>query len=456
MPDLPLEGPFTFVGATVNGDRVDLAYRVGPGEGTEFIERVTLPSRLPRSEEGEAAVRVLLLAAGVSYAKLVAPTPLVVPPLAEAERALVQGLYDEGLREFAYRSGYSVPLPVEVVEDVAAGVVRWVGDEPDTPSPGAVSGSLIPIGGGKDSALVAALVPDGELLAVNPTGAQRHLAEVLGRPLAVARRELDPQLRELVAAGAPNGHVPVTAITSAVSVLAALSLGRADVLMGIERSADEPSLVTAEGVEVNHQWSKSSDGERLLKAAFDPTGVRYVSLLRPMTELSIGVAVARRGLGRDIVSCNEVYRVWNATTATEEQAPCGRCAKCLFTALMVAPASSPEQVAERYGRPLLDLPEHVEGVRELWSDQKPFDCVGERLETAAAVVLLDELAGWRDQAVVVALADEARGLLAAAATGPEDLLRFEGTELLPEDLRDRVEALEGEVREAVAAVRAAR
>ena len=44
-------------------------------------------------------------------------------------------------------------------------------------------GALVPIGGGKDSALVAALVPDGQLFAVNPVGAHVHLAEALGRPL---------------------------------------------------------------------------------------------------------------------------------------------------------------------------------------------------------------------------------------------------------------------------------
>lgn len=459
MADLPVEGPFTFEGTVVRGDRIELRYRIGPTGGPRptwtFTEVVTLPAPLPAGPAADAAVRALHLAAGVSYYKCVAPVPLVVPPLSPAERALVEGLYDSGLREFAYSNGLAVPMPVEIVEDGAVGVAHHEAVAAGGPA-GSLAGALVPIGGGKDSALVAALVPTGELFAVNPTGAQDHLADVLGRPLAVARRGLDPGLRELVAAGVPNGHVPVTAITSAIAVLAALALGRADVLMGIERSADEPSLVTADGVEVNHQWSKSSEGERLLSAVFEPTGVRYLSLLRPMTELAIGAAVAARGLAADIVSCNEVYRVWNPTTATEEQAPCGRCAKCLFTALMVAPASGPAEVAARYGGALLDRTDHVEAVRALWSDEKPFDCVGERLETAAAVALLAEREEWGDQVVVAALADEARALLAAAGVGPGDLLRFEGVDALPSDLRSTVAGLEAEVRRAVPAVRATR
>ena len=95
----------------------------------------------------------------------------------------------------------------------------------------------------------------------------------------------------------------------------ATASGLSDVLMGIERSADEPTVVTADGVDVNHQFSKSAPAEALLRAAFEPTGVRYLSLLRPLTELAIGVAVARRGLADDIVSCNRAFTIWDETTA---------------------------------------------------------------------------------------------------------------------------------------------
>lgn len=445
----PATGPFTFDRWWVDGATVGLPYRVGDLEVTERFE---LPVPVPLGADGTPppavahAISILHLAAGVSYYKCVVPTTLVTPALGPAEARLVEALYDEGLREMAHRNDLTVPLPVEI-DERAPWSVPAADAPPLAPAGGpTVDGGerrrvLVPVGGGKDSALVAALVPDGELLAVNPVGVQEHLAEVLGRPLIGVRRTMDPLLRELVARGAPNGHVPVTAITSAVSVLAATVLGHDDVLMGIERSADEPSLVTADGTPVNHQFSKSSAAEALLREAFAPTGVRYLSLLRPLTELAIGAAVARRGLASEIVSCNRVFTVWNDTTASREQRPCGTCAKCLFTALMVAPSSTPAEIAARYRRALLDEVDHVEPVRQLWSDEKPFDCVGERLETAAAVALLAATEGWRDQVVVAALADEARALLADADVTPGEFLTIEALDGLPEEYRALIAGL---------------
>lgn len=445
MDDLSeLVGPFTFVGTNVVGPRIELTYRIG--EHLDFTEVVELPAALEDSPAARRAVRILHLVAGVSYYKCIAPAALVVASLDAAEKALVHGLYDQGLREFAYRNGLAVPLPVEVVASGEVGAATFDAASPsavaaDGSPGGGLSGALVPIGGGKDSALVAALVPDGELFAVNPVGAHVALGAALGRPVASATRTMDPALRALVAAGAPNGHVPVTAITSAVSVLAALTLGRRDVLMGIERSADEPSLVTADGVAVNHQYSKSSEAEELLRAVFEPTGVRYLSLLRPLTELAIGAGVARRGLAADIVSCNRVFTVWNENTASREQRPCGDCAKCLFTALMLAPCSTPFEIEESYGRALLDESEHVTEVQALWSAEKPFDCVGERLETAAALVLLSVTEGWKDQVVVRALGEEAASMLADAGIEAGSFLTVEGLEGLPADYREVIASL---------------
>ena len=435
------DGPFVIDRPVVDGARLELHY--GFGTSHRFVEVVEFDSVLP--VEGSAdfadvqrAVRVLHLIAGVSYYKSIAPTTISVPALNAAERALVLAMYDEGLREFAYRNGLGVPLPVELHERP--------GDAPSVTveSPTPRTGSLIPVGGGKDSALVADLVPDGVLMAVNAKGAHVHLAESLGRPLVRVQRTLDPQLRDLVAAGALNGHVPVTAINSAVAVIVAASAGLRDVLMGLERSASEPTIVV-DGIEVNHQFSKSARAEELLRAVFEPAGVRYLSLLRPMTELAIGTSVAGRGLAVDIVSCNRAFTVWNENESSRSQRPCGDCAKCLFTALMLAPSLTPEQVQEHFGRPLLDESEHLDPVRELWSSEKPFDCVGERHESAAAVALLARMPQWRDQVVPSGLVDEALEVLAEVDAAPADFLRIDAVDGLPEDYRELIAGLQTEM-----------
>ena len=436
-----LSGPFVIDRTVVDGARLELHYAFGNTH--RFVEVVEFDDDLPTEDspsfmDVQRATRVLHLIAGVSYYKSIAPAAISAPALNAAERELVLAMYDEGLREFAYRNGLGVPLPVDLQERP--------GDAPalSPEHPTQRAGSLIPIGGGKDSALVADLVPDGVLMAVNPKGAHLHLAEHLGRPLVAVQRTLDPQLRELVAAGALNGHVPVTAINSAVAVIVAASRGLRDVLMGLERSASEPTIVV-DGVEVNHQFSKSAHAEHLLQAVFGPAGVRYLSLLRPMTELAIGTSVAGRGLAADIVSCNRAFTVWNENESSRSQRPCGDCAKCLFTALMLSPSLAPEQVQEHFGRPLLDESEHLDPVRELWSTEKPFDCVGERHESAAAVALLARLPRWRDQLVPSVLASEALEVLAEIGARPEDFLRIDAVDALPEEYRTLIAGLQTEM-----------
>jgi hypothetical protein len=54
----------------------------------------------------------------------------------------------------------------------------------------------------------------------------------------------------------------------------------------------------------------------------------------------------------------------------------------------------------------------VEGFAALMSDvDKPFECVGERRESAVALRLLAELPAWRDTVVVTTLAPVAEALV---------------------------------------------
>ena len=47
-------------------------------------------------------------------------------------------------------------------------------------------------------------------------------------------------------------------------------------------------------------------------------------------------------------------------------------------------------------------------------EDKPFECVGERRESAAAMRLLSSLPAWREKVVVSALAERARDLVTDA------------------------------------------
>jgi hypothetical protein len=87
--------------------------------------------------------------------------------------------------------------------------------------------------------------------------------------------------------GALNGHIPVTAVNSAILVLAAVLHDADQVVFSNERSASYGSLIPGTG-EVNHQWSKGWDFERDFARYVRESvaeDVSYFSLLRPFSEL---------------------------------------------------------------------------------------------------------------------------------------------------------------------------
>ncbi len=234
----------------------------------------------------------------------------------------------------------------------------------------------------------------------------------------MVRRRLDPALEGLNRAGALNGHVPITAIVSLVAVAAGAVWGHDTVVMAVERSASEETRTVA-GVPVNHQYSKSLAFERLLARAIreeiDPA-VTWGSGLRPYSELAITRAFAALGRYRTtFCSCNTVFR----QTAPVGARWCGRCPKCRFVALMLAPFVTPDELVAVFGRNLLDDddPAALAGFAALMRDaEKPFECVGERRESAVAVRLLADRPEWSSFGVVAALAPEAARLV-----GPADV-----------------------------------
>jgi hypothetical protein len=392
-----------------------LRYAFDNGEQFEELITFETPPTTPASSLGDGFDRALLhlhIAAGTSYYKVAAP-PLVEVEgtgLTTGEREFHRRLYDDGLREFAVTNGMPVPRPVEIRS----------ADHPGPPvaptSPARSGGLVVPIGGGKDSMVLIEAVRSlrPRLFAVNPHPLTVALAEQTGLELLVVRRRLSPNLLALNQSGALNGHVPITAIVSLIAVVGSYLYGYDSIAMAVERSASEETVMV-DGVPVNHQFSKSLEFERLLAelvaGSIDP-GLVYGSALRPYSELAIGRAFAGLGKYRDtFCSCNTAFR----QGAAPEDRWCGHCPKCRFVALMLAPFLTREAVAAIIGRDLFADPDQIAGFAALMSDQdKPFECVGERRESAVALRLLAELPAWKESVVVAALADAARALVTDA------------------------------------------
>jgi hypothetical protein len=280
------------------------------------------------------------------------------------------------------------------------------------------------VGGGKDSlvgldlARRAGLEP--QAITVGESVMIGEMANALGLPLLRIRRELAPELRAMNRAGAWNGHVPVTAINSAILLCAALLYGYRQVVFSNERSADEATLIADDGREVNHQFSKSSAFEaalrRVLRRTISPD-LDYFSILRPFSELAVVQQFSA------MTNCHDVFSSCNRHFHLDGPRVQGRwcldCPKCRFAALSLAVFLRPPEVAAIQGADLLDDQRQVDGFRALCrlGRDKPFECVGEAGESRAALDALSRDPDWRDRAVVRSLSPELEGVDVPAMAG---------------------------------------
>jgi hypothetical protein len=225
-----------------------------------------------------------------------------------------------------------------------------------------------------------------------------------GLPTLNFGRELSPVLFDYNRLGAWNGHVPVTAINSAILACAAVLYGYDAIAFANERSASAATLEYAGG-QVNHQWSKGLAFEQALRAhvhAQVAADLDYFSLLRPFSELAVTRAFARLGGSYfdAFSSCNRNFRILGPRPADRW---CGQCPKCHFVFLALAPFMPKPRLLSIFGRNLLDDDAQVAGFDALmeYRGHKPFECVGEGAEARAAMLALAQRAEWREDALVM-------------------------------------------------------
>ena len=372
----------------------------GP-EPERFTETVTFPvAGRPVPDAFHRVLDLLHVVAGVSYYKAGAPPRIEAPAAVPAEAAaLFTAVYTRGLAEYAYRN--DLPYVLDLVVDVPQ-----LGP-PAAPVDNADGRPLSAVGGGKDSIVTLEILRAAGLdpvpFSVNPNPVIVDVNGASGLPALAARRRLDPRLFELNAAGALNGHIPVTAINSLIAIATAAWHGLGPVVMSNERSASDPNLIW-NGHPVNHQWSKGVDAEGLLRAAVTAhAGITepYFSLLRTLSELHIARLFARHtGYDHVVTSCNKAFKLHDPTARW-----CGDCPKCRFVFLALAPFMERSRLAGIFGRDLFADPGQIRGFEELLGvdAHKPFECVGEVEESVVALAMMSEQQQWRDSPVLTAL-----------------------------------------------------
>jgi UDP-N-acetyl-alpha-D-muramoyl-L-alanyl-L-glutamate epimerase len=359
----------------------------------------------------------LCVIAGLSYYKLAAPPQVIVEHGAwtEADAAYHRALLTNGLGEFSWENDLALLDPEWTYLHIG-------GTAPQPLVCAHANGPLTPVGGGKDSCVSIELLRAAgftpTLVTVRRFPVIADVIAASGLDDVAVSRVLDPSIGEHVRAGARNGHVPVTAIVTWASLVAAVLGGHDGVVLSNERSASEGN-VTYRGVEINHQWSKGAEAEEFLTAALAriTPSVRAFSLLRGMSELTIARLFAEHGSRyfSTFSSCNGAFRTdpqrrvdrWDAT-----------CAKCQFVFLALATVLPRTDVEAIWGADVFSVsdPAGYQALLGLTS-WKPFECVGEGVECRVALSIVSERPEWADHHVVGELVAQVRaaGLWPTAA-----------------------------------------
>jgi hypothetical protein len=386
---------FRYTGLEVSTDSLTGHYEL---DGRRFQETVTFEGVGELTSAPVVAVAQLwYLIAGLSYYKAGAARRIDVGsvPLGRKGRQLLLAAVHDGLGEFSFRN--DLPLDDVVVE----GGVEVAPHSPRL-DPNRV---LTPFGGGIDSVVTSTqLRPalDQALFVVSPASGRfaplEATAAVTGLPIVRATRLLDPQ----ITGGDDsffNGHVPVTAMVTLLAVVAAIASGRGGVAMSNEYSASAPNLEWR-GRDINHQWSKSWDAEVLIGDAVEERvgdGFTVASFLRDRSELWVAKVFSEEpGFHHFFRSCNRAF-----TQSSEQRAAewCGECDKCVFINLILAPFLPRPTLRQIFKHEPLSDPRRAEQLRSLVGlgpEHKPFECVGDPDESAAALLRVSQLDEWSD------------------------------------------------------------
>lgn len=317
----------------------------------------------------------------ISYWKAACPPVVEVNAgrLTKKQAEWWKELYFNGLGEFFYLNG----IPAD--KERFLSIVPADGVEIQRMDDFHGHGTLIPVGGGKDSAVTLELLGrmEGSLpIVMNPVKAS---LDCIGRSGGTdsktleIRRTLDPLLFGLNDQGFLNGHTPFSALLAFYSLLAAAVSGRKTIALSNESSANEPTIP---GTTINHQYSKSFEFETRFREYvkdFLTSDIEYFSFLRPLHELQIARLFSK------YPSYHSIFRSCNA--GQKAGIWCGKCSKCLFTYIILSPFLPEEELEKIFGMNLFDDPDLVPYFDQLtgMSPEKPFDCVGTVGEVQAAL-----------------------------------------------------------------------
>jgi UDP-N-acetylmuramoylalanine--D-glutamate ligase len=397
---------FSFLGWELNLDNRQLSLHYSIEEIGQVTETLTFPTFKIESDRVKAvnsACDLIHLMCGISYYKAGLAKEIVfegsLPNKGMAE--FIEKTWFHGLGELAFENNFSLKTHINIPFD-----------DNVTSQPTDLNlshKSLIPLGGGKDSLVTVEELKkqtkDISLFMVGNATLIKEVAEFIDLPLIQVMRKIDPKLIEYNKTGKGfNGHVPITAINSAIAVLTALLFDFNEIVFSNEKSADSANTVNTDGDEVNHQYSKSKEFEKdfsqILASEITPS-LDYYSQQRECSELEILEKFSHYPQYFSIFSsCNRNFHINGSHNKNTKW--CNNCPKCRFIFLGLAPFIDKPLLLIIFGHNLLDDMSQKQGFSELLGIQgfKPFECVGEISESKQAFNSLKNKPEWKNDSLV--------------------------------------------------------
>lgn len=309
----------------------------------------------------------------ISYWKAACPSVIIIKPflLNKDQIQFWKKLYWNGLGEFFYVNGIETNLQ-EFVHIQSESSKRL-----ETISLQTEQKIIVPIGGGKDSAVSLEILKESpfELLPfiINPRGASLNTVKQAGiskENLLLAKRNIDPTLIKLNEQGYLNGHTPFSAMLAFTTLLQAYITNAKFIALSNESSANEPSVADSH---VNHQYSKTFEFESDFRDYYKnyiTADIEYFSFLRPLSELQIACLFAKLK--------NHHYSFRSCNVGSKTDSWCCNCSKCQFTYIILAPFLPELELNSMIGENLIIKPSLETSLKELrgLTEVKPFECVG--------------------------------------------------------------------------------
>ncbi len=348
-----------------------------------WTESVILP-RVPDTKDiPKKLLESLHIMLGISYWKFHCATNLRMPyALHKKEADFWNVVYKKGLGEFFYINNLDPKVSPKFPFNK-----NTKSDKLQTSS--FKNRALVGIGGGKDSIVVAELLKqhgfDFTAFVVENKESElvNSIIEILGVGDLKIQRILDEKVH---GQHQYNGHIPVSAIYAFLGIFSCIAYGYKYFIVGNEYSSNFGNTVYR-GLEVNHQWSKSFEFEKLfsdyIKNFINPD-VQYFSLLRPFYEIRIVKLFSQ--LGKKYFpyfsSCNKNF----AIKKEAEKLWCGVCPKCIFVFILLSAYLSKRELINIFGKNLYQEKKLLPLFKDILGlgNMKPFDCVGTFKEAQTA------------------------------------------------------------------------